>query len=150
MVLAPEHPLVDRLTTNDRQAEVAQYRARVASKSDLERTEAREKTGTFIGAYATNPVNNEPIPIWIADYVLMGYGTGAIMGVPGHDERDLEFARKFGISILPVVQAPGRTPEDSVGFTEDGVAINSPIINGLQTSEAKAKMLSWLKEHVHG
>jgi len=150
MVLAPEHPLVDKLTTEDRQAEVAQYRARVASKSDLERTEAREKTGAFIGAYVTNPVNNEPIPIWIADYVLMGYGTGAIMGVPGHDERDLEFARKFGISILPVVQAPGRTPEDSVGFTEDGVAINSPIINGLQTSEAKAKMLSWLKEHGHG
>ena len=150
MVLAPEHPLVDKLTTEDRQAEVAQYRARVASKSDLERTEAREKTGAFIGAYATNPVNNEPIPIWIADYVLMGYGTGAIMGVPGHDERDLAFAQKFGISILPVVQAPGRTPEDSVGFTEDGVAINSPIINGLQTSEAKAKMLSWLKEHGHG
>jgi len=150
MILAPEHPLVDKLTAEDRQAEVAQYRARVASKSDLERTEAREKTGAFIGAYATNPVNNEPIPIWIADYVLMGYGTGAIMGVPGHDERDLEFARKFGISILPVVQAPGRTPEDSVGFTEDGVAINSPIINGLQTSEAKAKMLSWLKEHGHG
>lgn len=151
MVLAPEHPLVDRLTTPDRQAEVAKYRALVASKSDLERTDlAREKTGAFIGAYAVNPVNNERIPIWIADYVLMGYGTGAIMGVPGHDERDLEFARKFNISVLPVVQAPGRTPDDSIGFTEDGVAINSPIINGLPTPDAKAKMLSWLKEHSHG
>ena len=151
MVLAPEHPLVDQLTTQERQAEVAKYRVQVASKSDLERTDlAKEKTGVFIGAYGINPANNEQIPIWIADYVLMGYGTGAIMGVPGHDERDLEFARKFKMSILPVVQAPGQTPEESVGFIEDGVAINSPIINGLPTPEAKTKMLSWLKEHGHG
>jgi leucyl-tRNA synthetase len=151
MVLAPEHPLIDQLTTQDRQAEVAKYRAQVASKSDLERTDlAKEKTGVFIGAYGINPVSNERIPIWIADYVLMGYGTGAIMGVPGHDERDLEFARKFKMSILPVVQAPGQTPEESIGFIEDGVAINSPIINGLPTPEAKRKMLSWLKEHGQG
>src|SRR5205085_1839605 len=104
MVLAPEHPLVDRLTTEDQRAEVASYRAKVAAKSDLERTDlAKEKTGVFIGAYAINPVNRENIPIWIADYVLMGYGTGAVMGVPGHDERDLEFARKFKMSVLPVV-----------------------------------------------
>jgi leucyl-tRNA synthetase len=148
MVLAPEHPLVDQLTTQDRQSEVANYRAKVAAKSDLERTDlAKEKTGFFIGAYAINPVNKEKIPIWIADYVLMGYGTGAIMGVPGHDERDLEFARKFKISILPVVQAPGKTPEESIGFLEDGVAINSPIIDGLPTPEAKKKILAWLQEN---
>src|SRR5204862_3296967 len=112
MVLAPEHPLVDQLKTQDRQSEVAKYRETVAAKSDLERTDlAKEKTGVFIGAYAINPVNKEKIPIWIADYVLMGYGTGAIMGVPGHDERDLEFARKFGMQIIPVVQAPGKTAE---------------------------------------
>ena len=147
MVLAPEHPLVDRLTTQDRQLEVAKYREMIAVKSDLERTDlAKEKTGVFIGAYAINPVNNEKIPIWIADYVLMGYGTGAVMGVPGHDERDLEFARKFKMSILPVVQAPGKTPEESIGFLEDGVSINSPIMDGLSTPEAKKKILVWLQE----
>jgi leucyl-tRNA synthetase len=126
--------LVDQLTTEDRKSEVASYRGKVAAKSDLERTDlAKEKTGVFIGAYAINPVNQEKIPIWIADYVLMGYGTGAVMGVPGHDERDLEFAHKFKMSILPVVQAPGKTAEESIGFLEDGVAINSPIINGLPT-----------------
>ena len=147
MVLAPEHPLVDRLTTEDRRADVARYRDEVAAKSDLERTDlAKEKTGVFIGAYAINPVNREKIPIWIADYVLMGYGTGAVMGVPGHDERDLEFARKFNLAVLPVVHAPGKTPEESIGFLEDGVAINSPIINGLPTPEAKKKILAWLQE----
>jgi leucyl-tRNA synthetase len=151
MVLAPEHPLVDQLTAQDRQADVAKYREKIASKSDLERTDlAKEKTGVFIGASAINPVNNEKIPIWIADYVLMGYGTGAVMGVPGHDERDLEFARKFKMSILPVVQAPGKTPEESIGFLGDGVAINSPIIDGLPTPEAKEKVISWLQEHGHG
>ncbi|MEY2548879.1 MAG: leucyl-tRNA synthetase, partial [Verrucomicrobiota bacterium] len=151
MVLAPEHPLVDRLATEDRRAEVAKYREQVAAKSDLERTDlAKDKTGVFIGAYAINPVNHEKIPIWIADYVLMGYGTGAVMGVPGHDERDLEFARKFNLTVLPVVQAPGKTPEQSIGFLEDGVAINSPIINGLPTSEAKKKILAWLKEQGAG
>src|SRR5438876_596896 len=151
MVLAPEHPVVDQLTLQDRQSDVANYRAKVAAKSDLERTDlAREKTGVFTGAYAINPINQEKIPIWIADYVLMGYGTGAVMGVPGHDERDLEFARKFKMSILPVVQAPGKTPEESIGFLEDGVAINSPIINGLPTPEAKKKILAWLQEHGAG
>jgi leucyl-tRNA synthetase len=151
MVLAPEHPLVDRLTTADRQSDVANYREQVAAKSDLERTDlAKDKTGVFIGAFAVNPVNNEKIPIWIADYVLMGYGTGAVMGVPGHDERDLEFARKFGLTVLPVVQAPGKTPEESIGFLGDGVAINSPIINGLPTPEAKKKILTWLEERSVG
>jgi len=148
MVLAPEHPLVDRLASADRRAEIEKYREQISAKSDLERTElAKEKTGTFIGAYAINPVNNEKIPIWIADYVLMGYGTGAIMGVPGHDERDLEFARKFDLEILPVVQAPGKTPEESIGSLEDGIAINSPLINGLPTPEAKKEIVAWLDEH---
>src|SRR5438477_1945995 len=148
MVLAPEHPLVDRLTTDDRKAEVAGYREKVAAKSDLERTDlAKEKTGVFIGAYVLHPVTNEKMPIWIADYVLMGYGTGAVMGVPGHDERDLEFARRFGMTVIPVVQAPGKTAEDSIGFLDDGVAVNSPIINGLPTPEAKKKILNWLEEH---
>ncbi|MEY2526479.1 MAG: leucyl-tRNA synthetase [Verrucomicrobiota bacterium] len=151
MVLAPEHPLVDQLAAQHRQSDVAKYREKVASKSDLERTDlAKEKSGVFTGAYAINPANNEKIPIWIADYVLMGYGTGAIMGVPGHDERDLEFARKFDLSILPVVQAPGKTPEESIGFLEDGVAINSPIIDGLPTPEAKKKIIAWLAERGHG
>src|SRR3954464_9182028 len=151
MVLAPEHPLVDQLTTPDRQQDVANYRQQVAAKSDLERTDlAKDKTGVFIGAYAINPANQEKIPIWIADYVLMGYGTGAVMGVPSHDERDLEFARKFNISVLPVVQAPGKSAEESIGFVEDGIAINSPIINGLPTPEAKKTMREWLEEHGAG
>src|SRR4051812_43068 len=147
MVLAPEHPLVDRLTSDERKSDVSNYRAQIAAKSDLERTDlAKEKTGVFIGAYAINPANQEKIPIWIADYVLMGYGTGAVMGVPGHDERDLEFARKFNMTVVPVVQAPGKTPDESIGFLEDGVAINSPIIDGLPTPEAKTKILAWLQE----
>ncbi len=151
MVLAPEHPLVDRLTSTDRRAEVAKYREQVSAKSDLERTDlAKEKTGAFIGAYAINPVNEEKIPIWIADYVLMGYGTGAIMGVPGHDERDLEFARKFELEILPVVQVPGKTPDESIGCLDDGIAINSPLINGLTTPEAKKKIVAWLEEKEQG
>ncbi|MFN2507349.1 MAG: class I tRNA ligase family protein [Chthoniobacterales bacterium] len=151
MVLAPEHPLVDRLTSDDRRHEVAKYRETVAAKSDLERTDlAKDKTGVFIGAYAINPVNNEKIPIWIADYVLMAYGTGAIMGVPGHDERDLDFARRFNIPIIPVVQAPGKTAEESIGSLEDGIAINSPLIDGLPTADAKKKIVVWLEEHGRG
>src|SRR4051794_31280027 len=151
MVLAPEHPFVDRLTTDDRKAAVAKYREQVAAKSDLERTDlAKEKTGVFIGAYVINPVTETQIPIWIADYVLMGYGTGAVMGVPGHDERDLEFARKFDMPVLPVVQAPGKTPEESIGFLDDGTAINSPLIDGLPTPDAKKKILAWLQQRGAG
>jgi leucyl-tRNA synthetase len=151
MVLSPEHPLVDELTAKDRKSAVEEYRKAVASKSDLERTDlAKEKSGIFIGAYAVNPANSEKIPIWIADYVLMGYGTGAVMGVPGHDERDLEFAQKFALPIIPVVQAPGKTPEESIGFLENGVAINSPVLNGLVTPEAKKKIIAWLQEKGHG
>ena len=149
LVLAPEHPLVDQLTTQDRQAEVAKYRERIAAKSDLERTDlAKEKTGVFTGAFAINPASNEKIPIWIADYVLMGYGTGAIGGVPAHDERDLEFARRFELPIRQVIQPPN--DEDWIGFTGDGIVVNSPIINGLTSAEAKKKITAWLEERGQG
>ncbi len=145
MVLAPENSLVDRLTTNEQREAVAAYRNQVSAKSDLERTDlAKEKTGVFTGAYAINPASKERIPIWIADYVLMGYGTGAIMGVPAHDERDLEFARKFDLPIIDVVQPSGG--ETPTGFIGDGVAINSPLIDGLSTPKAKERITAWLEE----
>jgi leucyl-tRNA synthetase len=146
MVLAPENPLVDQITTEDQRTAVASYRAEIASKSDLERTDlAKAKTGVFTGTFATNPVNDERIAIWIADYVLMGYGTGAIMGVPAHDARDLEFARKFDLPIRLVVQAPA--DQESLGFVGLGVAINSPLLDGLPSPEAKQKITDWLQEH---
>jgi leucyl-tRNA synthetase len=143
MVLAPEHSLVERLTTSDQQRAVEAYRKSVASKSDMDRTElAREKSGVFTGAYAVNPVNGVPIPIWIADYVLVTYGTGAIMAVPGHDARDLEFAKKFGLAVIQVVQPPGGS--DWQGFTGDGIAVHSGFLNGLPTATAKNTITSWL------
>ena len=145
MVLAPENPLVDCLTTNEERNAVTAYRNQVSAKSDLERTDlAKEKTGVSTGAFAINPASKERIPIWIADYVLMGYGTGAIMGVPAHDERDLEFARKFNLPIIDVVQPPGG--ETPTGFIGDGVAINSPLIDGLSTPKAKERITAWLEE----
>jgi leucyl-tRNA synthetase len=149
MVLAPEHSLVDLVVTEEQWPAVREYRERTARKSDLERTDlAKDKTGVFTGAYAINPANNERIPIWIADYVLLGYGTGAIMGVPAHDERDLEFARKFDLKIVDVVQPPNDEP--ATGFVGDGIAINSPIIDGLPTIEAKRKIIAWLEKNGHG
>src|SRR5207253_6409468 len=145
LVLAPEHPFVDQLTTPESRDAVNEYRLRTASKSDLERTDlAKEKTGVFTGSYAVNPANDEKIPIWIADYVLLGYGTGAIMAVPAHDERDLEFARKFDLPVRQVVRPLGS--EDAIGFTGDGVAINSPVIDGLPSREASRKITAWLEE----
>ncbi len=149
MVLAPEHSLVDRIVTEEQWPAVRDYRERTARKSDLERTElSKEKTGVFTGAYAINPVNEEEIPIWIADYVLVGYGTGAIQAVPAHDERDLEFARKYDLPIRAVVQPPGA--EDPIGFVGDGTAINSPIIDGLPSREAIRKITDWLEERGAG
>jgi leucyl-tRNA synthetase len=137
MVLAPEHPLVEKLKTPEVQA----YRVAAAKKSELERTQLeKEKTGVFTGGYAINPVNNEKIPIWVADYVMMGYGTGAIMAVPAHDTRDFEFAKKFGLEIREVV-AGGELP-----FIGDGVSVNSGLITGLPTPEAKKKITVWLEE----
>ncbi len=145
MVLAPEHSLVDLIVTEEQWPAVREYRERTARKSDLERTElAKEKTGVFTGAYAINPATDEKIPIWIADYVLLGYGTGAIGGVPAHDERDLEFARKFDLPIRQVVQPLGG--EDPIGFIGEGIAINSPAIDGLPSREAIRKITQWLEE----
>jgi len=149
MVIAPEHPLVDVVVTEEQWPAVREYRERTARKSELERTDlSREKTGVFTGAYAINPANNEKIPIWIADYVLLGYGTGAIMGVPAHDERDLEFARKFDLPIVEAVQPPG--DEDPIGFVGEGIAINSPAIDGLPSREAIRKITAWLEKRGAG
>jgi leucyl-tRNA synthetase len=145
MVLSPEHKLVSQITTAGQKAAVANYQAFAAGKSDLERTElAKEKSGVFTGAYAINPVNHEKIPIWIADYVLASYGTGAIMAVPAHDTRDFEFAKKFNLPVLQVVQ-PNDPKTDWQGFTDEGTAINSGFINGLLTPEAKRKISAWLE-----
>ena len=149
LVLAPEHSLVDLIVTEEQWAAVREYRERTARKSELERTDlAKEKTGVFTGAFAINPANSEKIPIWIADYVLLGYGTGAIGGVPAHDERDLEFAKKFDLPIVAVVQPTGDEP--ATGFTGEGIAINSPIINGLTSADAKKKITAWLEERGQG
>jgi len=148
MVLAPEHPLVDQVTSEECREAVAVYRQQIAGKSDLERTElAKEKSGVATGARVVNPVNGEQIPVWIADYVLMGYGTGAIMAVPAHDERDHEFAEKFNLPIREVVQSP-----DGEGgcFSGEGVNINSSFLDGLATPAAKAKISEWLAERGFG
>jgi leucyl-tRNA synthetase len=149
LVLAPEHSLVDLIVTEEQWPAVRAYREKTARKSDLERAElAKEKTGVFTGAYAVNPASSKKIPIWIADYVLLGYGTGAIGGVPAHDERDLEFAKKFDLPIVEVVQPTGKEP--AIGFTGEGIAINSPIINGLTSAQAKRKIAAWLEERGQG
>ena len=149
MVLSPEHKLVESLTTPEQKQAVADYQAYAAGKSDLERTElAKEKTGVFTGSYAINPVNNERIQIWIADYVLATYGTGAIMAVPAHDTRDLEFAAKFNLPIVQVVQPPDPKTEWR-GFVEDGTSVNSTgpevSLTGLPTPDAKRKITAWLE-----
>jgi leucyl-tRNA synthetase len=145
MVLSPEHKLVDELTTPEQKSAVEDYKKFAASRSDLERTElAKEKTGVFTGAFAINPVRDERMPIWIADYVLATYGTGAIMAVPAHDERDLEFALKYSQLIRVVVQAP--EGQESLGFVGVGTSIDSGPITGLSTPEAKKKITEWLEE----
>jgi len=152
MVLSPEHPLVDELTTDGRREAVKAYQQEARRKSDLERTDlAKEKTGVPTGATAVNPVNGKPVPIWIADYVLSSYGTGAIMAVPGHDERDFEFARKFKLPIVRVVMPPdGRTLNPDECFSDDGVAINSGPLDGKTTAEAKNAVIHELVKHAKG
>ncbi|MCM2267930.1 MAG: leucine--tRNA ligase [Elusimicrobiales bacterium] len=146
MVLAPEHPLTLKLAAPEQKAAVEAYVAAAGNKSDLERTElAKDKTGVFTGAYAVNPVNGEKLPIWTADYVLTTYGTGAIMAVPAHDDRDHEFAVKFGLKIIEVLKAPADWKGEGA-FCGDGVSINSGIIDGLPTPEAKKKITRWLEE----
>ena len=155
MVIAPEHPLIDRLTKKEEAAKVQAYREQAARKSDLERTElSKEKTGVFTGSYAVNPVNDEHVPIWVADYVLATYGTGAIMAVPAHDERDFEFAKQFGLTIKAVVDPgdalpPAERNEVLDGrryFGGEGVAVNSGKYNGLRTAEFKRKIIADLEE----
>ncbi|MET3208941.1 UNVERIFIED_CONTAM: leucyl-tRNA synthetase [Paenibacillus sp. PvR008] len=147
-VLAPEQELVDVITTPEQKDAVNQYREQAARKSDLERTDlAKDKTGVFTGAYAVNPVNGEKLPIWIADYVLAGYGTGAIMAVPGHDTRDWEFAKQFGLNIIEVVQGGDVAKEP---YTEDGPHVNSGPLNGLTNEEAIPKMIEWLEAEGKG
>ncbi|MBA7701628.1 Leucine--tRNA ligase [subsurface metagenome] len=150
MVMAPEHPFVDKITSEDRKENVQKYREEAARKSDLDRTDlAKEKTGEPIGACAINPANNEKIPIWISDYVLISYGTGAIMSVPAHDERDFEFAKEFGLPIVPVVEPQDSEQANLVKkgescFIGDGKAINSGRFNGLSTAEFKEQITNWL------
>ncbi len=160
MVLAPEHELVNQITTGDKKEEVASYKRKAALKSDLDRTDlAKEKTGEFTGSYAINPVNGEKIPIWMADYVLMGYGTGAIMAVPSNDMRDFEFATEFSIPIKPILDPDDADKETREGvvkgeecWEEDGVFINSSSavsgldINGLRKQDGIRKTIAWLEE----
>ncbi|WP_057761248.1 leucine--tRNA ligase [Cytobacillus praedii] len=143
-VLAPEHALVNTITTDGQREAVDAYIEKIQSKSDLERTDlAKEKTGVFTGAYAVNPVNGEKMPIWIADYVLASYGTGAIMAVPGHDERDYEFAKQFELPIIEVV-AGGDVQKEA--YTGDGEHVNSGFLNGMNKEDAIEKMIAWLEE----
>lgn len=144
-VLAPEHKLVDDITTLEQKAEVEKYKKLCDSKSDLERTDLnKDKTGCFTGSYAINPVNGKKIPIYISDYVLTSYGTGAVMAVPAHDTRDYEFAKKFGLPIIPVLDGGNI---DKEAYTEDGKHINSGFLNGLNKNEAIDKMTQWLSEN---
>lgn len=143
-VLSPEHELVNEITTEIQKEAVKAYQKEASLKSDLERTELnKEKTGVFTGSYAINPVNGKAIPIWISDYVLASYGTGAVMAVPAHDERDYAFAKKFGLDILPVLEGGNIAKE---AWVEDGIHIHSDWLNGLNTEEAIEKMLVWLEE----
>ena len=149
MVVAPEHPLVAKLTTESQKEAVEAYLEASARKSDLERTDlAKDKSGVFSGSYAINPVNNKKIPIWIADYVLISYGTGAIMAVPAHDTRDWEFAKKFNLPIIEVLKSEVDVQQEA--WTEDGIHVNSSFLDGLNKDDAIAAMLAWLEEQKLG
>lgn len=145
MVVSPEHPLIEKLTTAEQKDAVTKYREQAAKKSDLERTDlAKDKTGVFSGSYAINPVNGKLIPIWVADYVLISYGTGAIMAVPAHDTRDWDFAKKFNLPIIEVLKS--EVDVQTQAWTEDGVHVNSEFLDGLNKKDAIAKMLKFLEE----
>ncbi|HIR74210.1 TPA: leucine--tRNA ligase [Candidatus Ventrenecus avicola] len=146
-VLAPEHELVDKITTKEQKEEVEKYQLEAAKQSEIERTSTvKEKTGVFTGAYAINPVNGKEIPIWISDYVLASYGTGAIMAVPAHDERDYDFAKKFGLEIIQVLKGKEEENIDDKAMTGDGIHINSGFLDGLNKEEALNKMYDYLEE----
>lgn len=147
IVMAPEHELVDQLVTPDQQNAVKKYRDEIKSKSDLERTDLnKDKTGVFTGSYAINPINGEKLPIWIADYVLTSYGTGIVMAVPAHDERDYEFATKFNLPIKKVIDGKG----EKLPYTGDGLHINSDFLNGLNKEDAINKAIVWLQDNEYG
>lgn len=149
MVLSPEHPLVDQITTEENTEAIKAYQKAAQAKSEMERTELnKDKAGAFTGAYAINPVNGEKIPVWVADYVLMTYGTGAIMAVPAHDVRDHEFAKKYDLKITEVVSGGDDVQTES--FTDDGKLVNSEFLDGLNVAEAKLKMIEWLNEKTLG
>jgi leucyl-tRNA synthetase len=152
MVVAPEHPLVESLTAPDRKADVEAYRLKAQNKSDLERTDlAKEKTGAFTGSYAVNPVNGKKIPVWTADYVLATYGTGAIMAVPAHDERDFAFATMFGLPIIEVVRPiQGPTTLPQAAYCSEGISVNSGDLDGLPTADATQKIISRLEANGRG
>ena len=146
-VLAPEHELVDKITTREQEEAVRAYQLEAAKQSEIERTSTvKEKTGVFTGAYAINPVNGKEIPIWISDYVLASYGTGAIMAVPAHDERDYDFAKKFGLEIIQVLKGKEEENTDDKAMTGDGIHINSGFLDGLNKEEALNKMYDYLEE----
>lgn len=147
-VLAPEHPLVSKIVTEEYRARVETYQKEASRQSEIERTSTvKEKTGVFTGAYAINPVNGREIPIWISDYVLITYGTGSIMAVPAHDERDFAFARKFHLPIIPVLEYPKDHDIEHEAYMEDGKHINSDFLDGLSKEDALAKMYAWLEEN---
>ena len=148
MVIAPEHPLVDELVTHENRKAVEEYRKQASFKSDRERGIDKDKTGLFTGAFAVNPATKKEIPLWVADYVLMGYGTGAIMAVPGQDERDWEFAEKFNLPIVRTVQPPADF--DGRAYLDDGPAIKSEFLNGLNIENAQKAIIGWLEEHQLG
>ncbi|MCD8298533.1 MAG: leucine--tRNA ligase [Opitutae bacterium] len=152
MVIAPEHPLRERLTAPEQRAAVEAYVEKARNKSDLERTDlAKEKTGVFTGSYAINPLNGDKVPVWVADYVLMGYGTGAIMAVPAHDERDWDFAKEHGIPIIQVVEKPGEKVDvQKSSFVADGVLVNSGKFTGMPTSESKKAITKYVEEQGWG
>ena len=146
VILAPEHPLVDKLTTPDRKAEVEAYKLACSKVSEIDRmSSTREKTGAFTGAYCINPVNGERVPIWIGDYVIYSYGTGAVMGVAAHDERDFDFAKKYGLQIKRVIKSADGSPDD-LPFCEYGVMVNSGKFDGMGSEEGKVAVVKWLEE----
>ncbi|MBT4857037.1 leucine--tRNA ligase [Candidatus Uhrbacteria bacterium] len=148
MVLAPEHPLVSTIVTDDKRAEVEAYVKAASKKSDIDRGDGtKEKTGAFTGAYAVNPANGAQIPVWVADYVMMGYGTGAIMAVPAHDERDWAFAKAFD---LPIVEVVSGGSVDAEAYAGEGLSVNSDFLDGKKVDEAKEEMIAWLEKNGHG
>ena len=145
VALAPEHPLVSQLVNADTRAKVEAYIQAAQQKSDVERQENKDKTGVFTGSYAINPVNGQKVPIWVADYILGGYGTGAIMAVPAHDERDLEFAEKFNLPVVQVIDKPENSA-DAGCYTGEGELINSGDFDGLRSEEAREQVVAWLEQ----